>query len=94
MKMNPGPMQWRDLSRKLRTAKFKVTHSAMQQDRIYTIMGLTERPAEQEEFVIEGKNGAANQKTNLVAYYKKQYNKQVTKPRLPCVKYGKNNKVP
>lgn len=91
---NLVPAQMRTLSSLLRTAKFKVNHAPSQKDRTFTFMGLTDRPAEQEEFVIEGRDGAPNQKTNLVAYYKKQYNKQVTKPRLPCVKYGKGNKIP
>lgn len=98
--MNPAAMnalvpgQIRNLAGLLRTAKFKVTHAPMQADRVFTIMGITEKEASAEIFTMQGKDGQADQRVSLVDYYKKQYNKVVTKPRLPCVRYGKGNMIP
>lgn len=43
---------------------------------------------------MNGKDGAADQHISIVDYYKQQLNITIQKPRLPCVDYGRNCKVP
>lgn len=50
--------------------------------------------AESETFVLEGKDGAANRTMTVAQYFRTELNTTVTKPGLPCVRYGKRNLVP
>lgn len=44
--------------------------------------------------MLNGKDGAADERIGIVEYYKKHLNITIQKPRLPCVVYGKNFMVP
>jgi len=56
-------------------------------------MGFGEN-AETESFVLEGRDGKENKKMTVAQYFKTELNITVTKPGLPCVRYGKRNLVP
>ncbi|OCF58805.1 argonaute [Kwoniella mangroviensis CBS 10435] len=88
--LNPG--QIRKLNEYLKMAKFKVTHRAT--DRIFTMTKISSQPAEALKFNLTGKDGKPDRQVSVPQYYKEVYNRQVTKPRLPCVLYGKNNYIP
>lgn len=57
-------------------------------------MNITQQSAADLTFMLNGRDGKADEKISIVEYYKRQYNKVVTKPRLPCIQYGKKNYVP
>ncbi|KAK8847412.1 hypothetical protein IAR55_005270 [Kwoniella newhampshirensis] len=84
--------QLKKLGEILKGGKFKVTHR--KSSRIFTIAGLTRQPAEALRFMISGRDGQPDRQCNVVQYFKEQYNVTVTRPRLPCVKYGKSNFIP
>ncbi|WWC67948.1 uncharacterized protein I206_101867 [Kwoniella pini CBS 10737] len=86
------PMQIRKVNEYLKTAKFRVTHR--NSDRIFSINKITTQPAEALKFTLSGKDGKPDRQIGIIQYYKEIYNKQVTRPRLPCVQYGKNNYIP
>ncbi|WRT64767.1 uncharacterized protein IL334_001701 [Kwoniella shivajii] len=87
-----NPMQIRKLTDILNGAKFKVTHRAT--DRIFSIMGISPRPAEALKFNVKGEDGNPDKQVGVVQYYQDKYKVKVTRPRLPCVKYGKGNYIP
>lgn len=56
---------------------------------------ITKIPAERDYFKLDSPDGRGGQKEiSVVDYFKDTYNITVTKPRLPCVIYGKSNKIP
>ncbi|WWC59473.1 uncharacterized protein I303_102029 [Kwoniella dejecticola CBS 10117] len=87
-----NPNQIRRLNDYLKTAKFKVAHRNT--DRLFSINKITTQPAEALKFTLSGKDGKPDRQIGIVQYYKEMYNRQVTRPRLPCVQYGKNNYIP
>ncbi|WVR04637.1 hypothetical protein IAU60_001648 [Kwoniella sp. DSM 27419] len=76
----------------LRMAKFKVTHR--QTDRVFTMTKITFRRADELKFAIEGTDGSKNRMVTVPQYFKEKYNVTVTKPRLPCIQYGKGSYLP
>lgn len=93
----PGPvrpiqelnsLQIRKLSDLLRGAKFTVTHRKT--ERIFAIARLTSQPAEGIKFTLNGKDGQPDRTVSVAQYFQEQYNTKVTRPRLPCIQYGKN----
>nr|XP_031860632.1 uncharacterized protein CI109_003963 [Kwoniella shandongensis]KAA5527704.1 hypothetical protein CI109_003963 [Kwoniella shandongensis] len=84
--------QLKKLNDILNRGKFTVTHRRT--DRVFTIMGLSHQPAEAIKFLVKGKDGKPDRQMSVVQYFKEQYNVTITRPRLPCVKYGKGNFVP
>ncbi|RSH92939.1 hypothetical protein EHS25_008385 [Saitozyma podzolica] len=80
------------IKNKLRGAKFTVTHRPS--TRLHTIMSITVQPAENIVFTMDGKNGEGEQKISIPEYYRQFYSATVTKPRLPCVQYGKKAFIP
>lgn len=60
----------------------------------FKIKKISEVPASAITFVMQGRDGAADQRVNVVDYFKKQFNITIRKPRMPCVVYGKNFMVP
>ncbi|KAJ9121617.1 hypothetical protein QFC22_002237 [Naganishia vaughanmartiniae] len=72
--------------------KFKLNHREC--SKVSTILSITAKPASEIEFTLAGRDGAPDERTNLAAYYKTVYNKDLRYPRLPCVMYGKKNYVP
>lgn len=76
----------------LQQAKFKLTHRPC--SKIFSIKSITAKSADEITFTLSGRDGAPDEKTNLAAYYKKVYGKDLRYPRLPCVVYGASNFVP
>ncbi|WVW78435.1 hypothetical protein I302_100389 [Kwoniella bestiolae CBS 10118] len=87
-----NPSQIRKLNDYLKMAKFRVTHRNT--DRVFSIDKISSQPAETTKFTLSGRDGRPDRSISVVQYYKEMYNKQVTKPRLPCVVYGKKNYIP
>ncbi|KIY33612.1 argonaute [Cryptococcus gattii E566] len=83
-----NPLQIRKLSDLLRGAKFTVTHRKT--ERIFAIARLTSQPAEGIKFTLNGKDGQPDRTVSVAQYFQEQYNTKVTRPRLPCIQYGKN----
>ena len=52
------------------------------------------RDAESEKFLMEGRDGKPDKEVSVAQYFKMELNMTVTKPGLPCVRYGKRNLVP
>jgi hypothetical protein len=87
----------------LRMAKFRVTYRCVstpecrltcrQTDGAFSIMGFG-KDAETESFVVEGRDGKPDERMTVAQYFKTKLNCTVTKPGLPCVRYGKRNLVP
>jgi hypothetical protein len=50
--------------------------------------------AESEKFLMEGRDGKPDKEVTVAQYFKMELNMTVTKPGLPCVRYGKRNLVP
>ncbi|KAL7419978.1 Protein argonaute [Cryptotrichosporon argae] len=70
-------------------------YAALQKiDRQFTSKKPTSKPASDIKFRLEGKDGKPDRDVGIEQYYRKQYNIAITKPRLPCVIYGKNFMVP
>ncbi|WVQ85375.1 hypothetical protein IAT38_007540 [Cryptococcus sp. DSM 104549] len=76
----------------LRGAKFTVTHR--NSPRLHTVLSVTLQPAEAITFMIQGKDGKPDEKISIPDYYKQFHGSTVTKPRLPCVQYGKKAFIP
>lgn len=57
-------------------------------------MSITQQPAEDITFVLEGKDGAPDRKLDICTYFKEMYGVTVTKPRLPCIAYGRKGFIP
>ncbi|WVQ97314.1 hypothetical protein IAU59_004425 [Kwoniella sp. CBS 9459] len=76
----------------LRGAKFVVTHR--NSSRLHTILSVTTQPADQITFNIESRDGGPDIKISIPDYYHQYHGKQVLKPRLPCVQYGKKAFIP
>ncbi|OCF39530.1 hypothetical protein I317_06689 [Kwoniella heveanensis CBS 569] len=76
----------------LRGAKFTVNHRAS--SRLHTILSVTVQPADQITFNIESHDGGPDIKISIPDYYQQYHGKQVTRPRLPCVQYGKKAFIP
>ncbi|WVQ98061.1 hypothetical protein IAU59_005183 [Kwoniella sp. CBS 9459] len=87
-----NPSQTRRLNEILRAAKFKVTHRRT--NRVFSMLKITTQTADQLKFSLRGKDGAPDRSISVAQYFKETYNVTVTKPRLPCVQYGKGNFVP
>lgn len=58
------------------------------------MMGLTNQPASDLKFLLNGRDGKADKMVSIVDYFKQTYNVTVTKPRMPCVIFGKKNFIP
>ncbi|KAK4686649.1 eukaryotic translation initiation factor 2C, partial [Tremellales sp. Uapishka_1] len=84
--------QIEQLNKSLSLAKFTVTHRRT--ERTFSIKRFTPQPASELKFTLTGRDGQPDRLVTVVQYYKEMYNVVVTKPRLPCVIYGKNNFVP
>ncbi|OCF32605.1 argonaute [Kwoniella heveanensis BCC8398] len=84
--------QIRRLNEILRAAKFKVTHR--KSSRVFSLGKITTRSTDQLKFNLRGRDGAQDRSVSVAQYFKETYNVTVTKPRLPCVEYGKGNFVP
>ncbi|WVF69797.1 hypothetical protein IAT40_004576 [Kwoniella sp. CBS 6097] len=84
--------QTKRLNEILKAAKFKVTHRKT--DRVFSMLKITTQTADQLKFNLRGKDGAKDRSVSVAQYFKETYNVTVTKPRLPCVQYGKGNFVP
>nr|XP_018267308.1 uncharacterized protein I303_01293 [Kwoniella dejecticola CBS 10117]OBR89466.1 hypothetical protein I303_01293 [Kwoniella dejecticola CBS 10117] len=80
------------VKRTIRGTKFKVTHR--KSDRLHTVLSLTLQPAEAITFDIQGRDGGENRKISIIEYYRLYHHVQVTKPRLPCIQYGKKAFIP
>ncbi|WWC66253.1 uncharacterized protein I206_100154 [Kwoniella pini CBS 10737] len=76
----------------IRGTKFTVTHR--KSERLHTVLSLTLQPAELITFDIQGKDGGENRKISIIEYYRQYHQVQVTKPRLPCIQYGKKAFIP
>ncbi|WWD17893.1 hypothetical protein CI109_102338 [Kwoniella shandongensis] len=76
----------------LRGAKFTVMHRSSA--RLHTILSVTSESAQNIKFNIEGRDGNPDQKISIPEYYQKFHQSPVTKPRLPCVQYGKKAFIP
>lgn len=63
-------------------------------DRVYTLKGISHIPASEVKFMMQSQNGQPDQEIGLVQYYKQHLSVNITKPRLPCVIYGKNFMAP
>ncbi|KAJ9093914.1 hypothetical protein QFC19_008146 [Naganishia cerealis] len=72
--------------------KFKLTHRPC--SKVFTIMSITAKPANEIEFTLAGRDGTGDVKTNIAQYYRTAYNRDLRFPKLPCVMYGKKNYVP
>ncbi|KAJ9102416.1 hypothetical protein QFC21_002816 [Naganishia friedmannii] len=86
------PFEISKLRKVFATCKFKLNHRPC--SKTFTIMSITAKPANEIEFTLAGRDGAPDEKTNIAAYFKKVYGKDLRYPRLPCVMYGKKNYVP
>ncbi|ODN82180.1 hypothetical protein L202_02471 [Cryptococcus amylolentus CBS 6039] len=82
------PINVHRLNDLLRGAKFTVTHRKT--ERIFSVIKLTTQPAENLKFTLNGKDGKPDRTVSVPQYFSEQYNVKVTRPRLPCVQYGKN----
>ncbi|WVQ76034.1 hypothetical protein IAR50_005670 [Cryptococcus sp. DSM 104548] len=82
------PFHVHKLNGLLRGAKFTVTHRKT--ERIFSISRLTTQPADAIKFTLNGKDGKPDRTVTIAQYFQEQYNIKVTRPRLPCVQYGKN----
>ncbi|KAK8865920.1 hypothetical protein IAR55_001068 [Kwoniella newhampshirensis] len=76
----------------LRGAKFTVMHRSS--TRLHTILSITRECAQNIKFSIEGRDGQPDQTISICDYYQQFHQSPVTKPRLPCVQYGKKAFVP
>ncbi|ODN94352.1 argonaute [Cryptococcus wingfieldii CBS 7118] len=83
-----NPPQTRRLNDILRGAKFTVTHRNT--ERVFAIIKLTAQPADSIKFTLNGRDGQPDRTVSVAQYFQEQYNVSVTRPRLPCVQYGKN----
>lgn len=83
-----NPAQTKRLNDILRGAKFTVTHRKT--ERVFSIIKLTSQPADNIKFTLNGKDGQPDRTVSVAQYFQEQYNVRVTRPRLPCVQYGKN----
>lgn len=76
-------MQVGILKRKLRGARFTVTHR--QSSRLHTVITVTSRSSQEIMFQVEGKNGEPERTISVAQYYQEYYACQVRFPRLPCI---------
>ncbi|KAL1411709.1 Protein argonaute [Vanrija albida] len=89
---NLQPNQIRVLKKLLYGAKFTLPYK--KNDRVYTLKNISNLPASDIRFVVQGQDGAPDKQVGLVQYYKQNHGINLTKPRLPCVVYGKNFMAP
>lgn len=61
--------------------KFKLTHRPC--SKIFNVMSITAKPANEIEFTMADRDGTGEVRTNLAAYYKNAYGKDLRYPRLP-----------
>jgi eukaryotic translation initiation factor 2C len=61
---------------------------------VFTIVGFTKKPASELRFQLEGKNGEPDRTVTLPEYFKRQYNLDLRKPRLPCAILGSTTMIP
>ncbi|KAK4686283.1 eukaryotic translation initiation factor 2C, partial [Tremellales sp. Uapishka_1] len=80
------------LKSKLKGAKFTVTHRPSR--RLHTILSVTSHAAEAITFEISEKGDKPTRMISIVEYYKQFHGVVVTKPRLPCIQYGKKTFIP
>ncbi|WWC86242.1 uncharacterized protein L201_001115 [Kwoniella dendrophila CBS 6074] len=76
----------------IRGMKFTVTHR--DSNRLHTVLSLTLQPAEQITFEIQSRDGGPGEKISVTEYYRQYHSATVTKPRLPCIQYGKKAFIP
>lgn len=57
-------------------------------------MSITQQAAEDITFVLEGREGQADRKVDICTYFREMYGVTVTKPRLPCIAYGRKGFIP
>lgn len=77
------------LKRKLRGARFTVTHR--QSTRLHTVITVTSRSAQEIRFQVEGKNGEPERTISVAQYYQEYYACHVRYPRLPCIQVSTSN---
>lgn len=61
--------------------KFKLTHRPC--SKIFSIMSITAKPANEIEFMLADRDGTGEVRTNLATYYRTAYGKDLRYPRLP-----------
>ncbi|BEI91628.1 uncharacterized protein CcaverHIS019_0404480 [Cutaneotrichosporon cavernicola] len=76
-------MQIAILKRKLRGARFTVTHRPS--PRLHTVITVTSLPAQEIKFTVEGKDGQPERKLNVAQYYHEYYASRLQFPGLPCI---------
>ncbi|OCF55470.1 hypothetical protein L486_06954 [Kwoniella mangroviensis CBS 10435] len=79
------------VKRTIRGMKFTVTHR--NSPRLHTVLSVTLQPAEQITFEIQGREGGGRN-ISIADYFIEFHSVQVTKPRLPCIQYGKKAFIP
>ena len=72
--------------------KFTLTHRPC--SKVFSVRSITAKPACEIEFTMAARDGSGDVRTNLAAYYKTAYGKDLRYPRLPCVSFGASNYVP
>ncbi|WVF69798.1 hypothetical protein IAT40_004577 [Kwoniella sp. CBS 6097] len=78
--------------RKLRNAKFNLTYRISV--RPYSIEGFTDKPADQNTFTLDGRDGKPDRTVSVVQYFHEMCGYTIRRPRLPMVlvKKEKNKK--
>jgi len=71
-----------------------VSNARRKSTKTFKVKKISEIAAADVTFVMQGRDGAADQRMNVVQYFKQQFNITIRKPRMPCVVYGKNFMVP
>lgn len=72
----------------------KVTFTHRQTSRLYMVTGLTLEGADKITFDYDKNHDGRKVKMNIVDYFKSLYGINLRFPRLPCVIYGKGNRMP
>ncbi|EIW72602.1 hypothetical protein TREMEDRAFT_12051, partial [Tremella mesenterica DSM 1558] len=86
-------MEIKRLKDTLRGAKFRVTHR--HSSRLHTVMSVTLQSAERITFSMQSKDGRGqDQVLSLPQYFRDYYQATITRPRLPCIQYGKKSFIP
>jgi eukaryotic translation initiation factor 2C len=75
--------QVRLIKRKLRGARFTVTHRPS--TRLHTVIAITSNAAQEIKFNLEGKDGQPGRQLNVAQYYHEYYGARLRYPGLPCI---------
>ncbi|WRT64136.1 uncharacterized protein IL334_001065 [Kwoniella shivajii] len=86
------PIETQTIKKILRGAKFTVTHR--ESSRLHTVLSVTVQPAEEISFGLQGRDGGEDKRVSIMEYYEQYHQVRVTKPRLPCIQYGKKAFIP